>query len=243
MSIALQPLVEKYLDIKSASILEIGAYDSPTYTKKEANIKFLDIQKKQELVKDALYFKKDISKIVEVDFYVETNEYDLYITDTFDCIIADNVFEHISNPIKWLITKSKLLNKNGLLFLSLPEYTECFDKFRNPTSFAHIVTDFIRDVPDLDPEHCVESSIYYSLDYQNLPDIYEKLNIDKIKYWYANPHFGIHCHCFEYKTFINKIMKPIILTNLIDFDIVEHVKDHPVDLQLSLERVTQATNH
>jgi hypothetical protein len=226
MSIEMKSTIEKHVDMQYISMLEIGAYSSQTYRKEDANIKFLDVQSKEILLKDTIFHNKS-TDIVDVDFLVKINKYESYIDETFDVIIADNVFEHISNPIRWLITQASLLNNKEFLFIRCPEYTLVFDKFRNPTDFSHIITDYIKDVPDLDPEHCIESSIFYTLTSVEDRPIDERISIDNIRHWYENPHFGIHCHCFEYATFINRIIKPILLTGLVDLALVEHNQDTP----------------
>lgn len=228
MSFKLREFVEKNVCIKSASFLEIGAYENPTYLKEEVSIKYLDVQQKEDLIYDAIYNKQNINKIVDCDFIVPSNRYEKYINEQFDVIIADNVFEHVSNPIQWLITCEHLLKgKGSLLFIRLPEFRVIFDKFRSPTTFSHIVHDYLCNVPDLDPKHSVETEIYYS--YGNPEDRYieDRINIEKLLWAYNNPHFGIHCHCYEYKTFISKIIKPILFTGLVQFNILDHIQDTP----------------
>lgn len=237
MSVALRTFVEKYVPIQSASFLEIGPYENPTYTKDEVSIKYLDVQPREALIRDAEYWKKDTSKIINCDFIVQTNEYEQFVNEKFDVILADNVFEHVSDPIKWLITMTKLLNDDGLLFIRLPEYKQCFDRFRTPTQFSHLISDYIKKVPDLDPEHCVESSIYYTMRSSEERPVFDRINMEKIRYWYANPHFGIHCHCYEYATFLSAIIMPILFTGLVSFSIVEHIKDSDYGFTTILRKI------
>lgn len=46
----------------------------------------------------------------------------LEINETFDCIVAFEVLEHIFNPQKFLEISSKLLKANGILMLTFPNY-------------------------------------------------------------------------------------------------------------------------
>lgn len=215
-------IIKKYVDTKNSKILEIGAYDKPTFSKDESHIYFLDIQSKEELIADSTKKEKQSNAIVAVDYLVHSNDHEQYIQDKFDVIIADNVFEHVSNPIKWLKTLHDLLNEYGYIFLCIPEHAKCFDKFREHTTFAHIITDYIRDVPDLDPEHSVEVGILYDMNFikeENL--IHEKINFQRSLKDYHNPHYGVHCHVFSQRTFINKIMKPILMLGFFDLKIVD----------------------
>jgi glycosyltransferase involved in cell wall biosynthesis len=223
----LKECIQKYVDVRNAKLLEIGAYDRPTFTKQEADIYFVDAQSKEELLADARKNGRYTEAIVDIDYIIHSNEYEKCIHDKFDVIIADNVFEHISNPIRWLRTLSALLHDNAYAFLCIPEYTAIFDKFRAPTTFAHILTDYIRNVPDLDPEHGIEIGIYYDMGYiREENKIHEKINLERSLNDYKNPHYGMHCHTFSYKTFINKIMKPILMLGVVDFKILECSTNH-----------------
>ena len=161
---------------------------------------YLDILTRKELLNDAENSPSYSVNIVEPDYIVSSNSYEKDVHDTFDCIIADNVFEHIANPIKWLKTMSLLLEDRGCLFLRIPEYGTCFDRFRSPTNFAHLVSDYIRDVPDKDPVHSVEVGIYYDMNHIGEENnIADKINLERSINDYKNPHFGVHCHTFSGK--------------------------------------------
>lgn len=218
----LKECIKKYIDARNVKLLEIGAFDRPTFTKHEADIYFVDAQSKEELIADAHKNGRCADTIVDVDYVIYSNEYEKYIRDRFDVIIADNVFEHISNPIKWLQTLSALLHDNGYVFLCIPEHGVGFDKYRTPTTFAHILTDYIRNVPDLDPEHSVEVGICYDMNYiREENKICEKINLERSLNDYMNPHYGVHCHTFSCKSFVNKIMKPILMLGIASFKIFE----------------------
>lgn len=218
----MRTVIESYVLNNSPKILEIGAYDRPTFTKAEANIFFLDALSTEELAADAekspSYKKEDI---VPVDYIIKSNEYERYINDTFDMILADNVFEHISNPIRWLMSLEKLLNPNGYIFLCIPEYDQIFDRFRNTTDLGHLIADYFEGVPDLDPRHTVELELFYDMNYVNKPNILEdRLSIKRLLEVYKKPHFGMHCHAFSSRTFEYQIIKPILKLGLMELSFV-----------------------
>ena len=201
----MRDITTKYLNPKESRLLEIGAYDRPTFTKERANIFFVDAQSKEE----------------EVDYIVSSNEYEKYISDVFNAILADNVFEHISNPIPWLQSLTSLLEPNGYIFLRVPEYKKTFDKFRQQTAFAHLLTDYIRNVPDIDREHSVEVGIYYDMNYIKERNITEEnINFERSIHDYNNPHYGVHCHTFSSDTFEKKIINPILMLGILDLSFV-----------------------
>ena len=195
------------------------------------------------MIVDAQKNGRKIDSIVDVDYILRSNKYEMYIHDTFDVIIADNVFEHISNPIKWLQSLSALLRDNGYIFLCIPEYSKIFDRFRTPTTFSHILTDFLRDVPDLDPEHSVEVGIYYDMNFINEKnEIHNKISLDRAKNDYNKPHFGVHCHTFSSKTFVNKIMKPILMLNVVDLKILKCFPSDQASFTVILQKGTEKVN-
>lgn len=225
--------IQKYIDVQHVKMLEIGAVDEPTFTKHEANIYFVDAHKNERCA-DA---------IVAVDYIIHSNEYEKYIHDRFDVIIADNVFEHISNPIRWLQTLNALLEDNGYVFLRIPEYNVIFDKFRAPTTFAHILTDYIRNVPDLDPEHSVEVGIYYDMNYVREENkLHEKINFKRSLNDYNNPHYGVHCHTFSCRSFVNKIMKPILMLGVVDFKFLECSESGTGEFIIALQKSQEEVN-
>jgi hypothetical protein len=132
----MKEFVKKYIDLHTRRILEISAYDRPTFSKHEANIFYLDIQTREEMLNDA---KKNSSRY----------------------------------------------------------------------------SDYIRDIPDRNPEHSVEIGIYYGMNYIGEENnLRSKINLERSINDYDNPHFGVHCHTFSGKTFLNKVMKPILLLDI-----------------------------
>ena len=218
----LREIVRAHLPAAQAKLLEIGAYDRPTFTKQEANIFFLDVLTQKQLAADAESspsYKKEA--VVPVDYVVESNDYGKYVHDTFDAVIADNVFEHISNPIKWLETLQRMLNPDGFIFLCIPEYDQIFDRFRQPTPLAHLINDYIKDVPDLDPEHSLELSLLYDMNYVKQENVLaDRMNMQALRHAYDTPHFGVHCHAFSSKTFEYQIIKPMLMLDIMPLSFV-----------------------
>ena len=65
----------QYLDVWKTKLLEIGAYDRPTFTKQESEIYFADAQSKNELIVDAPQNGRKIDSIVDMDYILRSNEY------------------------------------------------------------------------------------------------------------------------------------------------------------------------
>ena len=199
--------------------LEIGAYARPTVSPAQAKMSFLDFFTTEELRAQAQANGGDPEAVVPVEFVVRGEDYRDVVTRQFDFLIANHVFEHIVNPIAWLQMLSDLLKPEGHLLLTIPARTiRCFDRFRDPTSFAHIMWDYLSDLTHEQKAwvHAVETNLYYDRAAANLTITPEQLfNVENIKK--AKHHPGVHCHVFLPDTFLDKIMKPLLKTRLIDY--------------------------
>ena len=74
--------------------------------------------------------------------YGNIEEGDLSI-GRFDVIFANNIFEHLNSPHKFLITIKKYLKDDGILILGVPcipriRSLMCLEKFRGSLASAHI---------------------------------------------------------------------------------------------------------
>jgi len=52
--------------------------------------------------------------------FIKTNLETIDLTEQFDLIIMNHVFEHVKNPVNLLLKLKKLLKKNGALLLIIP---------------------------------------------------------------------------------------------------------------------------
>jgi 2-polyprenyl-3-methyl-5-hydroxy-6-metoxy-1,4-benzoquinol methylase len=69
-------------------------------------------------------------------FCADIDEFDFAGTDKADIIIMNDVIEHLLNPRKVLIKCNKLMNKNGIMFLSTPNIEgESFKLLRDGWQF------------------------------------------------------------------------------------------------------------
>lgn len=201
--------------------LEIGAFARPTVSPAQAPMAFLDFFTTEELRAQATANGGDPEAVVPVEFVVRGEDYRDVVNRQFDFLIANHVFEHIVNPIAWLQMLGDLLKPEGHLLLTIPARTiRCFDRFRDPTSFAHIMWDYISDLTHEQKAwvHAVETNLYYDRAAANLTITPEQLfNVENIKK--AKHHPGVHCHVFLPETFLDKIMRPLLKTRVIDYSL------------------------
>ena len=106
---------------KNIKFLEIGAGHGlmSKYLIEESqsnNGTICDISKKSlELVKEILKKKLKLNRQIE---FRRNDFFKLKISTKFDFIIMGEVVEHVTNPVKFILKAKKLLQKNGIIFLS-----------------------------------------------------------------------------------------------------------------------------
>lgn len=90
----------------------------------------LDIDENQLI--SALKIVRDHSiSNVELTFRTPDKEFDDFITESFDCIIVDNVLEHISDHDNVLQNFYRILRVGGILIISLPSANIIYRQFES----------------------------------------------------------------------------------------------------------------
>lgn len=199
------------MDPTKLAVLEIGALNSPTFTKDKVDISFADWLTKEEL--EAHYPNK--ANIRPVDYVIGGNGIAASINDRFDLIIAHHVIEHIPDVIGWMQQLAMLSNPAGRLFLAVPDRRYTFDLVRRETDLAQLID-------------CYESKITMPTFYQLFSHLYYKKNIVADDVWSgadlavrlrekrfsiegararAAQMFGeyhsVHCHVFTKDSFVD----------------------------------------
>ena len=120
-------------------ILEIGALNSPTFSNKDAIVKYADWLSYDDLV--AHYPNK--KGILHVDYVIKGSNISGTIGDSesnkFNIIIANHVIEHIPDVIGWLLELSKLTTEGGYVSLAVPDRRYTFDYVRNETDVVDLI--------------------------------------------------------------------------------------------------------
>ena len=219
------PVLRKHL-APGMRTLEIGAYTRPTLWRPDFDAHFLDFFSTEELQEQCRAGNGDPESVVPVDYVVRGEDYLSALDGTFDVVIANHVMEHIRNPIAWLIMIGATVREGGTAFISLPDKRVSFDKFRDETSIAHILCDYLIKGRDLESEHCLETEIFYDRQYIKAERSLEtSLSLSRIKSAENRFHPGIHCHVFNGSNFLNKIMNPLIYMKLIPWSVLDYVEE------------------
>ena len=200
----------RHVDVSTAKGIEIGPYINPTVSKDEGDIRYLDFYSTEELAAREQERRPAGTIIPTVDYVVKSDDYHRYVPDRFDYVIANHVFEHVDNPLQWVLDLAKLLHPDGVMFLTIPDKKYNFDRYRTDTPLSHLLTDYFRGHGD-PMEHGVDIQLNYDTAYVGQPiDLDQKLSFDKLKAASQEaPHPGRHNHVFQSETFVSRILRPI----------------------------------
>lgn len=203
-------------------LLEVGAFSTPTVDPADADVKFLDFHTTEELRAMARENGADPASVVPVDYVCRTDDYAEVVDATFDVLVAAHVLEHVDHAIAWLRTVRTLIRDGGLLFLVLPDKKKSFDRFRPDTPLSHLLFEHLAPEQDVSSIHNFETVLYYDETYiEGENDPASKLDVKRLARGVASSHPGVHRHVFQFETFGERILKPLLYTGLLDFTLLE----------------------
>jgi hypothetical protein len=122
-------------------VLEIGAFDNPTVrTRDGVGVRYADYFSSDELRRNhAGNPKRDLSRIVEVDYVVKGPYLSRFIREQVDLVVANHVIEHLCDPIGWLCDIATFCSPDAAVFMAVPDQRFTFDYFKQPTDIGDIV--------------------------------------------------------------------------------------------------------
>ncbi len=74
----------------------------------------------------------------------------------YDFVISSNCLEHVANPLKAIEEWIRVIKKDGLLFVALPNQEHNFDHKRSVTQFSHLLSDYQNSMGEDDLTHLEE---------------------------------------------------------------------------------------
>lgn len=139
---------------KTMAGLEVAPWFAPIAAKRDGyNIRILDVFDRDTLRKigeaDPQQNWRDMSMLEDVDFVGSATEIASLIPadqhGTFDYIVSSHNFEHLPNPIKFLVGCGLLLKPGGVVTMAVPDRRATFDYFRPHTSISDWIAAFFED--------------------------------------------------------------------------------------------------
>lgn len=124
-----------------AVALEVGAFDNPTVRRSDGFVvRYADYFSAHELrEKHANNPKRDVSRVVDVDYVLKGPRLSPFIQEKVDLVVANHVIEHICNPIGWLCDIAMFCSPDALVFMAVPDQRFTFDYLKQPSDITAIV--------------------------------------------------------------------------------------------------------
>lgn len=120
--------------------IEIGALHKPLRMPQSVKVKYMDRMLIHGLKKE--YPELSLKELVTVDIVDDGQQLSKIKDSTQDFIIANQFLEHCQNPIGAIKNMLRVLKKNGVLYLSIPDKRYSFDLDRPITSIEHLLKDY-----------------------------------------------------------------------------------------------------
>jgi SAM-dependent methyltransferase len=158
-----------------------------------------------------------VDQIVEPRFIVDIALSDLteLEEEQFDFFVANDVIEHLPNPIRFLEDVANIMKPGALLFLSVPDRDYSFDVLRDLTPLEHFWDEYQRRVVAVDDDHLREFIL--STD-EPLPE-----NVDQRKRLFeSHRERSIHVHVWDEHSF-NAFLHSVINRLELGLVVIEHV--------------------
>lgn len=146
----LQPIIRgQFLSIipKAASILEIGPYCVPAFSRPEYNVFYADIvtaeQIREQFQNDkSPYGHTDLSRLPDkIDILISPEDRPTFKTDLkFDCIYSSHNIEHHPDLITHLREMASVAKDSSTkFFLAIPDKRYCFDYYQAPSLISEMI--------------------------------------------------------------------------------------------------------
>lgn len=120
--------------------IEIGALHNPLKVPNSVKVTYIDRISLAELRKQ--YPELNDTELVNIDIIDDGELLNTIQDSTQDFVIANHFIEHCQNPIKAIKSMLRVLKKDGILYLSIPDKHYTFDIDRPITSIDHLLKDY-----------------------------------------------------------------------------------------------------
>lgn len=177
--------------------IEIGALNYPLRVPKHAAVKYVDRISREEHLK--IFPEYRLSDMVAVDIIGDGETLDCIADGTQDFVIANHFIEHCQNPVMTIENMFRVLRKNGVIFMCIPDKRYTFDVDRENTPIDHFKRDYTEG-PEwsehLHYEDFVRKTIWSK-------DVKTDQDILKVIKHLKDINFSIHFHVWSHPTMID----------------------------------------
>jgi SAM-dependent methyltransferase len=138
---------------------------------------------------------------------LDTDRLKMLEDDSEDFVVASHVLEHVADPIGLLDEIHRVVRPGGTALILLPDRRRTFDKDRAPTPLDHLVTEFERQITEVDDDHILdfieyvapeEFAHYGTLDAEGRAEIID-----------LHRRRSVHVHCWHEEEFLEVLLYAI----------------------------------
>lgn len=129
-------LAARYLE---GSGIEFGALNCPLDLPPNVKVRYADVQSPDELIQQ---FSTQYTEIITPEIVTNIETMDCVDDCSVDFVVANEVLEHVENPLLAFRTIHRVLRSGGVAFISLPDKRFTFDRKRPITSLEHLKRDY-----------------------------------------------------------------------------------------------------
>jgi len=122
----------------SGNGIEVGALHSPLKVPSDAKVQYVDLKMPEELRK----FYVGLTDIKVPDILTDGEKLTGVKDESQDFVIANHFIEHCEDLIGTIENFLRVVKRNGILFLALPDKRFTFDVRRPLTTFEHLLRDY-----------------------------------------------------------------------------------------------------
>jgi len=121
--------------------IEIGALTAPCKVAEGTVVTYVDSRTTGELIK---YYSGEMHghKVVEVDLVADAHTLAGIESESQDFVVANQVLEHLENPLLSIENMLRVVRPGGVVFLSLPDKRHTFDSGRPVTPYEHVLDEY-----------------------------------------------------------------------------------------------------
>jgi SAM-dependent methyltransferase len=206
--------------IKGSGI-EIGGLHNPLFINKNiTRVKYVDRMQLKELRQQ--YPDQDGVEIGEPDIIADGEKLDPIENDSQDFVIANHFLEHCQNPVLAIKNMLRVLKKDGIIFMAIPDKRYTFDIKRPVTTLQHILSDYSGE-PEYSKEEHFNEFVRLTENLKTEEEINQRLEyLLKIDY-------SIHYHVWTNKE-MNELF--LYLSNELNFPFeIEFMLANPQDIE------------
>lgn len=194
--------------------IEVGALNHPLEVPAATQVKYVDRMSVPDLRRH--YPELASENLVNVDIVDNGEELSTVEAESQDFVIANHFIEHCQDPIRTIQNLLRVIKKDGILYLAVPDKRYSFDSDRPVTSIEHLLKDY-----EEGPEWSKQ------LHYEEWVKLVEKEPDETKAEWMVKQlikrDYSIHFHVWTAKDFVDLLITlkqwlhfPLTLERLFD---------------------------